>query len=165
MNNVLLLFLPLALILAYPIYSVLTNRNKARSEFKKIIDTGFQPKILFDMSDSIIAVDSSARHIAFVNVGVFVHPRSKNPPIDRDSFTYHTTGVVPLSLIDAISVNYDDSPQVLNARVTVNLNAPNCFNTGGEINFHVSPNGLKQVEELSKQLPLVIQTERMNREA
>lgn len=132
MDSPLFVLLPLAAILAFPIYAVLKGRSVARTALDSLVHGGFDPSEVFDMSDMIVAIDSTARQVAFVNISQWVFPRGMDPPIDRDSFSTRTTGVASLASISSVSSTAPLS-------VTISFCAPNCFNLSGDVEIAGTP--------------------------
>lgn len=141
----LLLIVPWALILAYPIYAVIRDSRRAKEEFSRLSHSDFRAAHIFNFSDTIIALDQGRAAVAFTELLTTVYPRAMNPPIDRDSYFYRANAIIPISHIDSIELFIHKKAW---ASINVKFNQPNKINGTLELSFRLSgydENKMKQM--------------------
>lgn len=150
MNSPLLLLLFLAVLLAYPLYAVLTNQKRAKNGLAKLVAEGFRPTETFHMTDMIISVDKVGCRVAFIDFDHFIIPRGMSPPVDRGSFSIRKTEVVDFNDLERLEVRIGTTQTI---EIVLHYNAPNRINSTKKLGISLVSNDLRRVEKFAATLP------------
>lgn len=143
MDSPLFVLLPLAVIVVPALYLVLRAANKAKTSFQELVAQGFSPDAVFDLSDTIVALDMKMQQIALANVSLQVFPPGKS------SFSSRFNITEPFSKLEGLDVHL--SPSLIS--LTIHFNAPNTFNSKLKMDFSTSPQSKSAVDQLMASWP------------
>lgn len=143
MNSPIFALLPLALILLPCLYFVLRASRNAKENLRELVASGFALDAVFDMSDTIVALDMKQQRIAFVNVLLQVFPPG------RSSYSTRFNIVEPFSKLEQLDVHL--SANLIS--LSVHLNAPSTFNSKLKMDFNTALQSKSAVDALMAAWP------------
>lgn len=150
MNSPLLLLIFPAILLAYPIYAVLTNKKRNGIAFEAIVKSGFRPTDTFKMIDLTIAIDRINEKIALVDFDHLIIPRGMQNPVDRDSFSARTTEVILINEIECLKVNFQATGYI---ECILVFKAPNRINSSLKLEIPLRSNDEATARRLISEWP------------